>query len=173
MLDREYLEEMFREIEDEILCNNIETRRINEKTKLLTQLTGNTEKVNKLLDSSTGLYSIVITKKREFFFEAINMFVSFQDIHGFPRDTAMVGLLEALEEIEKKTVYGDEEYLAENDKHNKEVVAFQKTLSKGENQILLEILNIDADMYELHSNILFEVMLILAQMLNRMGYVKK
>lgn len=173
MLDREYLEGMFAEVEDEILRNNTEMAKIDVRMKLLTQLTGNEKKVCEILDSSTSLNGIVNAKKREFFFETIEMFIGFQNTRDFAREIAMDGLLKALDEVEEKVIAGDEEYLAENDKHNKDVIAFQETLSKSENKILLEILNIDSDMYELHTNILFEVMLILAEMLNRIEYLKK
>ena len=54
---------LFNEIEEEVVCANTKLEELQSKVSFLSQLLPNKEKLNSVLDSSTGLYGLVHTKK--------------------------------------------------------------------------------------------------------------
>ena len=57
------IKELFRDVESEIINGNTELKELQSKVSFLSQLLPNKEKLNSVLDSSTGLYGLVHTKK--------------------------------------------------------------------------------------------------------------
>ena len=167
------IKELFQNVEEEIMNGNTELKELQSKISFLSKLLPNEGKLISVLDSRSGLYNLVYKKKREFFFEAVEVFKNFHKLTERTKDTVYTGLLEIMDNIEEDCFYKDKEYEMENKIHRGIVSDYEAGLSETEKKIFSEIINIDALYYEIYSNLLFETMLIVSGLLNSMEKTKK
>ncbi|ACZ08270.1 Uncharacterised protein [Sebaldella termitidis] len=167
------IKELFNEIEEEVLCANTKLEELQNKVTFLSQLLPNRDNLGKLLYSSTNLYGLVHQKKREFFYETVEIFKNFHNLADSTRDIAYTGLLNIFDEVGGNCIYKDKEYETENKKHLAKLSDYENRLSETEKKIFLEINNFEASYNEIYSNLLFETMLIVSSLLNSVERTKK
>ena len=167
------IKELFGEIEEKIIKENLELNELNNKTAFLSQLLPNTEKLLQILESSVTLHGLVYAKKRKFFFEAVEIFNNFHNLADSTRDTAYDGLLNILDNIEEDCIYKDKNYEMEKKAHLAKVGNYENQLSEVEKKIFSEIDNAENLYYKIYSNLLFETMLIVSRLLNSVERTKK
>ena len=167
------IKELFGEIEEKIIKENLELNELNNKTAFLSQLLPNTEKLLQILESSVTLHGLVYKKKREFFYEAVEIFKNFHNLADSTRDTAYDGLLNIFDNIEENCFYNDKDYETEKKAHLAKVCNYENQLSEVEKKIFSEIDNVENLYYEIYSNLLFETMLIVSRLLNSVERTKK
>ena len=167
------IKELFGEIEEKIIKENLELNELNNKTAFLSQLLPNTEKLLQILESSVTLHGLVYKKKREFFYETVEIFKNFHNLADSTRDTAYDGLLNIFDNIEENCFYNDKDYETEKKARLAKVNSYENQLSEVEKKIFSEIDNVENLYYEIYSNLLFETMLIVSRLLNSVERTKK
>lgn len=167
------IKELFNDVEEEIINGNTKLEELQSKVIFLSQLLPNRDNLGKMLYSSTNLYNLIYKKKREFFFEAVEIFKNFHNLADSTRDIAYTGLLNIVDNIEEDCIYKDKEYKTENKIYLAKVSDYEVLLSETEKKIFSEISNIDSSYNEIYSNLLFETMLVVSNLLNVIEKTRK